>query len=234
MKGFSSRPAGRTKKRRRSARGGGLVCAASLGFGGGHGRRIADCGHPPTKPGVSKGGLGLPFGTRPCLQGVVCYTCWRGCRCKRGAVRYAPRLHRQENGRGFCDREGTKSLSVFRERRQVYKPPSPVSCVSKVDAFCRKTNLNLRYISASPRPCLSSPACRQARADKPLSALVRRLFQLGAIPSQNPKEAGKHPWGLPALITDKQNRAGPSRLALKTPFISTLTASVGFAIFPVN
>ena len=27
---------------------------------------------------------------------------------------------------GFCDREGTKSLSVFRERRQVYKPPSPV------------------------------------------------------------------------------------------------------------
>lgn len=41
-------------------------------------------------------------------------------------MRYAPRLHRQENGRGFCDREGTKSLSVFRERRQVYKPSSLV------------------------------------------------------------------------------------------------------------
>ena len=38
-----------------------------------------------------------------------------------GAV--CPRLHRQENGLGFCDREGAKSQSVFRERRQVYKPP---------------------------------------------------------------------------------------------------------------
>ena len=94
--------------------------------GWGHRRRIADCGHTPTKPGVSKGGPGLPFGTRPCLQGVVCYTCWRGWRGKRGAVRFAPRFPRQENGRDFCDREGTKSLSVFRERRQVYKPPSPV------------------------------------------------------------------------------------------------------------
>ena len=41
-------------------------------------------------------------------------------------MRYAPRFPRQENGREFCDREGTKSLSVFRERRQVYKPPSLV------------------------------------------------------------------------------------------------------------
>lgn len=73
-------------------------------------------------------------------------------------MRYAPRLHRQENGLGFCDREGTKSLSVFRERRQVYKPSSPVSCGLKAGAFCRKTNIKLRYISASTRPCLSSPA----------------------------------------------------------------------------
>ena len=43
-----------------------------------------------------------------------------------GAVRFAPRFPRQENGRGFCDREGTKSQPVFRERRQVYKSPSLV------------------------------------------------------------------------------------------------------------
>ena len=35
---------------------------------------------------------------------------------------FAPRFPRQENGRDFCDREGAKSLSVFRERRQVYTP----------------------------------------------------------------------------------------------------------------
>ena len=71
-------------------------------------------------------------------------------------MRYAPRFPRQENGLGFCDREGTKSLSVFRERRQVYKPPSPVSCGLKAGAFCRKIYLKLRYISASSR--LSFPA----------------------------------------------------------------------------
>lgn len=42
-----------------------------------------------------------------------------------GCGAFAPRLHRQENGRGFCERERTKSLSVFGERRQVYKPPVP-------------------------------------------------------------------------------------------------------------
>ena len=46
-----------------------------------------------------------------------------------GAV--CPRLHRQENGLGFCDREGAKSQSVFRERRQVYKPPVPPSFVPR-------------------------------------------------------------------------------------------------------
>lgn len=42
------------------------------------GRRMRFKANTPTKPGVSKGGLCLPFGTRPCLQGVVCYTCRRG------------------------------------------------------------------------------------------------------------------------------------------------------------
>lgn len=36
------------------------------------------------------------------------------------------------------------------------------------------------------------------------------------------KGAGKHPWGLPALMTEKQNRAGLSMAALKAPFISTI------------
>ena len=94
--------------------------------GWGHGRRIADCGHTPTKPGVSKGGLGLPLGTRPCLQGVVCYTCRRGCRGKRGAVLFAPRLHRQGNGRGFVTGREQKARS-FSESGGRYISPRPSS-----------------------------------------------------------------------------------------------------------
>jgi len=56
-----------------------------------------------------------------------------------GCVAFAPRLHRQENGRGFCERERTKSLSVFGERRQVYKPPSLVPRV--------ETYIEMRYVS---------------------------------------------------------------------------------------
>lgn len=48
------------------------------------------------------------------------------------------------------------------------------------------------------------------------------------------KEAGKHPWGLPALTTTKRTRAGRSRLALKAPCTSTLTAPAGFATVQVN
>ena len=44
------------------------------------------------------------------------------------------------------------------------------------------------------------------------------------------KEAGKHPWGLPALTTAKRTRAGRSRLALKAPCTLTLTAPAGFAM----
>ena len=45
----------------------------------------AKCGHIPTKRGVSKGGRKPPFGTQPCLQGVMCYTCRRGWREKCGS-----------------------------------------------------------------------------------------------------------------------------------------------------
>ena len=48
---------------------------------------------------------GTPFGTRLCLQSVVCYTCWRGWRRKRGAVLHAPRLRWQENRLNFCEWE---------------------------------------------------------------------------------------------------------------------------------
>ena len=42
---------------------------------------------------------------------------------KAGAVRFAPRFPRQENGRGFVTGREQK-LSVFRERQQVYKVPT--------------------------------------------------------------------------------------------------------------
>ena len=48
------------------------------------------------------------------------------------------------------------------------------------------------------------------------------------------KEAGKHPWGLPALPTAKRTRAGRSRLALKAPCTLTLTAPTGFATIQTN
>ena len=79
-----------------------------------------------------------PFGTRLCeAKCSVLYLLAR-LTGEAGCGAFAPRLHRQENGRGFCERERTKSLSVFGERertkslsvfgerRQVYKPPSLV------------------------------------------------------------------------------------------------------------
>ena len=69
---------------------------------------------------VSKG---APFGTRPCLQGVVCLYLLVRLPGKAGAVRFAPRFPRQENGRGFVTGREQK-LSVFRERQQVYKVPT--------------------------------------------------------------------------------------------------------------
>ena len=115
-----------------------------------------------------------------------------------GCGAFAPRLHRQENGRGFCERERTKSLSVFGERRQVYKPPFLVPRV--------ETYIEMRCVSANLRR-------EEHRPRHPKS-----------------KEAGKHPWGLPALTTTKRTRAGLSRLALKAPCTLTLTAPAGFAI----
>ena len=81
-----------------------------------------------------------PFGTRLCEAkcSVLLYLLAR-LTGEAGCVAFAPRLHRQENGRGFCERERTKSLSVFGERRQVYKPPSLVPRI--------ETYIEMRYVS---------------------------------------------------------------------------------------
>ena len=92
-----------------------------------------------------------PFGTRLCE--AKCSELYLLARLTGEArcVAFAPRLHRQENGRGFCERERTKSLSVFGERRQVYKPPSLVPRV--------ETYIEMRYVFAIPRRDeLRSPA----------------------------------------------------------------------------
>ena len=72
MRFLPSRPAGRIKKRRRPAHNSwtNLRRFFGLWMGCGHRCRNAICGRTPTKPGVSKGGLCLPFGTQPCLQGI--------------------------------------------------------------------------------------------------------------------------------------------------------------------
>ena len=58
---------------------GGLVCAVSLGFGWGADidAEMQSVATHRQNRGFPKGAY-APFGTRPCLQGVVCYTCWCG------------------------------------------------------------------------------------------------------------------------------------------------------------
>ena len=102
---------------------------------------------------------------------------------KAGCGAFAPRFPRQENGQFFCERERTKSLSVFGERRQVYKLPS---LVPRVEMY-----IEMR--------CVSVDSWREEHRPR----------------HPKLKEAGKHPWGLPALMTTKQ----------------TLTAPLGFAIY---
>lgn len=153
------------------------------------------------KRGDSKGGRGPPWHTTLLARCSVLYLLAR-LTGEAGCGAFAPRLHRQENGRGFCERERTKTLSVFGERRQVYKPPSLVPRV--------ETYIEMRYVSAN----------------------LRREEHHPRHPKS--KEAGKHPWGLPALTTAKRTRAGRSRLALKAPCTLTLTAPAGFATVQTN
>lgn len=171
-----SRPAGRIKKRRRPAHHSWTDLRRFFGFwmGCGHRCRNAICGRTPTKPGVSKGGLCLPFGTQPCLQGVVCYTCWRGWQGKRGAIRQHTAYTGRKMGRSFVSRW------------------EQISC-----SFSESGG---RYII--PRP--SSFVPRRAGTKCPKGATP-------VLPKS--KGAGNHPCGLPALMTEKKNRAGRSMAA---------------------
>lgn len=154
---------------------GGLVCAVSLCFGG-VGTRAQDCGlwpHADKTGGFQRGAAAPPWHTTLLARCSVLYLlAWLTGEAGGGAV-CAP-LPPSGKRAGFRDREGTKSLSVFRERRQVYKPPPPSFVPRWWDKVSRRRRLPF---------------------------------------SQNPKGAGKHPWGLPALITIKQNRAGRSMAA---------------------
>lgn len=151
---------------------GGLVCAVSLRFGG-VGTRAQDCGlwpHADKTGGFQRGAAAPPWHTTLLARCSVLYLlAWLTGEAGGGAV-CAP-LPPSGKRAGFRDREGTKSPFVFRERRQVYKPPSFVP--------------------------------RRAGTKCPIAT--------GRF--QNPKGAGKHPWGLPALITVQQGRAGRSMAA---------------------
>ena len=92
-----------------------------------------------------------------------------------GCVAFAPRLHRQENGRGFCERERTKSLSVFGERRQVYKPPSLVPRV--------ETYIEMRYVSANLRPEEHRPPAPKIKGGGQAPLGLARLNHQRANPS---------------------------------------------------
>ena len=95
------------KKRRYAPRGGVAYCLFLWGFPKG------------AKP---------PFGTRLCEAkcSVLYLLAWLTGETG-GAVLYAPRLLRQENGLNFCEWEWAKNRAVFRERRQVYERPRPSS-----------------------------------------------------------------------------------------------------------
>ena len=59
---------------------------------------------------VSKG---APFGTQPCLQGVVCYTCWHGWRVKRGCDVATHSFFAAGKRTVFCKWKWAKILFAF-------------------------------------------------------------------------------------------------------------------------
>ena len=104
-----------------------------------------------------------------------------------GCGAFAPRLHRQENGRGFCERERTKSLSVFGERRQVYKPPSLVPRI--------ETHYKIRYLTFYSRREYHRP-----RPPKPKGA-GKHPWGLPALPTKERTRAGLSRLALKAPCT---------------------------------
>ena len=67
----------------------------------------------------------------------------------------------------------------------------------QISAHCQKRRQVYKPPSLVLRPPQGGRKCPKAAAPRP----------------QNPKGAGKHPWGLPALVTEKQDRAGRSMAA---------------------
>lgn len=147
----------------------------------------------------------------------------------------------RKTGGGFVTGREQKAR-LFSESGGRYTSPRPSSFVPRRAGRKRPKEADRRASvkagTSRLRPALTAarrPAGRQSKRPIPLTVLGRCLFQLGAVLLPKSKEAGKHPWGLPALMTDKQNRAGLSMAAHKVRRSSRpLTAPAGFAILPVQ
>lgn len=140
----------------------------------------------------------------------MCYTCWRGWRGKRGAPLSRPGSPVRKTG-GIFANGGEQKACPFSGSGGRYtnpRPSSPVcpSCAQLSDFV--ETYIKMRYVSVSPGGAKTAPP--------------RRPKSKGAVKRQR---------CLTALTTDKRTRAGLSRLALKAPCTSTLTAPFGFATF---
>ncbi len=131
-----------------------------------------------TRPAGRSGGFQrgplAPFGTRLCeAKCSVLYLLAR-LMGEAGCGAFAPRFPHQENGRGFCERERTKSLSVFGERRQVYKPPSLVPRV--------ETYIEMRYVSANTRREEHRPSAPKIKGGGQAPLVLARLTHHKANP----------------------------------------------------
>ena len=92
------------------------------------------------KTGGFQRGLCSPFGTRPCLQGVVCVIPAGGRRRRGngGAMRFMSRLDRQKNGRRDCRLGCARMTAGFAESGQGYAFGYPVGSTVENHFICRK------------------------------------------------------------------------------------------------
>ena len=90
--------------------------------------------------------------------------------------------------------------------------------------------LSIKIVSQKSRDCKGSRLCKSLSK----SASNWGQFRLLDLRSKL-KEADKHPWGLPAMITAEQDRAGQSMAANEVRHSSRpLTAPTGLAISPIT
>lgn len=88
----------------------------------GHRSRARSVVHGPQNRGIPKGAA-HPFGTQPCLQGVVCYTCRRGWRGKRGRC-FMPPLATAGKWAGFLRMGMSKKPDRFHSAAAGIRPPA--------------------------------------------------------------------------------------------------------------